>query len=119
MVQIDNLANEIARELADYSEKVDKGLKRAARKATREGAEKLRSTSPVKTGRYASGWATKNIGTGIAIYNKTRGSLTHILEKGHATRNGGRTAAQPHIRPVEQEVTKNYTADVEKVIRNG
>lgn len=52
---------------------------------------------------YSKGWTKtvkKNRATGkigVTIYNKKYYRLTHLLEKGHALRNGGRTRAFPHI----------------------
>lgn len=53
---------------------------------------------------YSKGWVKvvkKNRATGkigVIIHNKKYYRLTHLLEKGHAKRNGGgRTTAYPHI----------------------
>lgn len=49
-----------------------------------------------KTGDYRRGWSIRTkrerYGINVLIYNKLKPGLTHLLEKGHATKNGtGRT----------------------------
>lgn len=79
----------------------------------KEATKKLRQSSPKgASGKYAKGWATKvekgRISVGATVYGKDGTyQLAHLLEHGHATRNGtGRTfsdtPAYPHIADVEQ-----------------
>ena len=79
----------------------------------KEATKKLRQSSPKgASGKYAKGWATKvekgRISVGATVYGKDGTyQLAHLLEHGHATRNGtgrtfGDTPAYPHIADVEQ-----------------
>lgn len=92
-------------------------LKQANEKTAREVVEKLKQTSPRghrKTNKYKDGWDYKeNKKGGYTVYNETNYRLTHLLEKGHATRNGRRrTKPQPHLEPIELQLkemwSKNY-----------
>lgn len=73
-------------------------------------------------GSYAKGWTTKN-GKKVkdmyskVAYNKKYYRLTHLLEFGHATRNGKRTKAIPHIRPTEEKYKKEFVEELERKIR--
>lgn len=101
-----------------YTKDMEQGLEKEKQKAARAGAKELRETSPVgRRGRYAKGWTSTKRGTAYIIRNKTDYQLTHLLEKGHALWQGGRSPAIPHIKPVEEEVIKKYTDGVVKVIR--
>lgn len=117
MSSIDQLAAEIAKHLRTYTTDVEQGVEKAKRKVAREAVEQLKATSPKNTGQYAAGWRTKKVDSAVVIYNATKGSLTHLLEKGHAKVNGGRVPGQPHIRTAEQKAIKEYISEVEKVIK--
>lgn len=121
-IKVDQLANEIRKNLQEYNEEIEKGVDKAKRKNAQEGAKELRQTSPVnpygsRSGKYRKGWTATKVGTAYIIRNRTDYQLTHLLEKGHALRQGGRSPAIPHIYPVEQSVIKGYLEDVRKVIR--
>jgi hypothetical protein len=117
MSSVDMLAAEIAKALQTYTKEVEEGMEKAKTKVAKESVKTLKATSPKNTGKYARGWRVKKVGTAQVIHNATRGSLTHLLEKGHAKVNGGRVAGIPHIRPVEQAVIKEYIKQIEQVIK--
>ena len=98
---------------ADYVEEMLRGyaydthgyLDESIRETAREAVKKLKSSSPGK--KYPKGWAVKyengRFKVGATVYGKTGTyQLAHLLEYGHAKRNGGRTAPIVHIKPVEE-----------------
>lgn len=118
-IRPEELSNEIAKILTQYSTHVEQGLEKAQKKATSKAVKELKATSPHRTPKYALGWRSKQTPNGRVVYNATSGQLTHLLEKGHALRQGGRTRAIVHIRPVEQSTIREYIQETERVIRNG
>lgn len=113
---LNNLANEITRALRTYTNEVIEKVDDAAKEVSEDGVQKLKSRSPKVTGKYASSWKLKKVGTKWVTYN-TKYQLTHLLEKGHAKVNGGRVPARVHIAPVEREMIEEFTQKVEEAIR--
>lgn len=109
--------------LNDYSDDIQEAITEEAQKVAKEGASKLKQTSPKRTGKYSKGWRVKTEkGKGFVectIHNATNYQLTHLLEKPHLKRNGGLTKAQVHIAPVESECISKYQKNVENIIKNG
>ena len=93
-------------------------IEKSARKTARDTVNKLKNTSPRKTGEYASGWSARKQGHGYVVYNRKAPGLTHLLEKGHVTRNKygtyGRTPAHVHIAPVEKEAVEEFEQNIRK-----
>lgn len=102
-----NFAEVIQKYLEDYNGECIEVMTEVIPKVAKEAAKKLRAESPNGPKGYAKGWTSKTeIGrmrVGARVYGK-HGTyqLAHLLEHGHAKRNGGRTAAIVHIAPVEQ-----------------
>lgn len=113
--------------LNEYSSDIQESITEAAYKVAENGKNKLKVTSPKRTGDYRKGWRVdKRGGKGYVhatIYNATDWQLTHLLEKPHAIRNQygswGTSKPQVHIEPVEQECIQAYERDVEQIIKNG
>lgn len=109
--------------LNEYKQDVQEGIAKSAEEVAKHGRDELKRTSPKKTGSYRKGWSIHtsktmyNIET--IIHNKTNYQLTHLLEKPHATRNGGVTTPIVHIKPVEQKCIAEFEKDVESIIENG
>lgn len=112
-----DLSREIAKALTEYTQEVTEGLEKAKKDVAKDTVKELKRTSPEHTGDYAKGWAVKKVGTALVVHNRTDYQLTHLLEKGHAKRGGGRVRAYPHIGPAERRAIKEYIEQAEKVIK--
>lgn len=121
---MDKLAVAIEQILEDYCGEVKKDAGELAKKFAQKGAQAVRGNAQSHgwgehTG-YASGWTSQFEETRYSsqgtIYNKTVPGLPHLLEYGHAMRNGGRTKAFPHIAPVEETVTEEFYKAVKQLI---
>lgn len=100
-----DLAGEIMKCLQEYTEEVVEALEKTEKELADEAVRTLKQTSPKKSGKYAKSWTQTKQGKKRIVHNR-RYQLTHLLEKGHAKRNGGRVAARVHIAPVEQRISK-------------
>ena len=124
-ISIDQLAAEIAKGLADYSQEVVEKVNISSEKVGKAAVKQLKSTSPKKSGKYAKSWTMtteKAIGQPdlrIIHAKAPHYRLTHLLEHGHAKVNGGRVEGKPHIRPAEEMVIQDFTREVEEAIKNG
>ena len=124
-ISVDQLAAEIAKGLAEYSQDVVEKVNVSSEKVGKAAVKQLRQTSPKKTGKYAKSWTMsteKEIGQPhkrIIHAKAPHYRLTHLLEHGHAKRGGGRVEGRPHIRPAEEEVIREFTREVEEAIKRG
>ena len=97
----------IAEALAEYDQEIADATKRITDEVAKEAVDALKKNSPKLTGSYRKGWRKKQSYAAKrtkrnTVYNETDYQLTHLLEYGHASRNGGRVRAIQHIAPVEQ-----------------
>ena len=125
-VKPEDLQNVLKDYLENYKEAIDEDVVEVTDEITKQAKQELVNTSPKGKGKrntpYYRGWAIKlsKRRTGEyhkVIWNKTNYQLTHLLEFGHTTRNGGRTRAIPHIRPIEEKYNVEFVDKLEKKIR--
>lgn len=112
-----DLSKEISKALSEYTQEVTEELEEAKKDVAKETVRILKKTSPKHTGDYARGWSQKQVGGVRVVFNRTNYQLTHLLEKGHAKRGGGRVSGTPHIEPAEEKAINEFVDRVEKVIR--
>lgn len=126
-VKIPELNQAIMEILEEYGNDVTESVKAAVLKTAEIAKQETKAASPYGTSKkkhYASGWAVKadaidRFRTDTIVHNRTKYQLTHLLEKGHALRNGGRAQAFPHIGPAEQHAIKNFEEAVKKIAQEG
>lgn len=119
-ITVDQLSDEIMDALEEYKEMTDEVVQTAVDTVSKETKKIVQAGSPVQTGGYQKGWAVKKTSAkagqvSITVYNRKKPGLTHLLEKGHAKRGGGRVAGQPHIAPAEQYAV----SELENKIKRG
>ena len=103
--------------LAQYAEDTNKNMTELVKEFGKKGAKAVKGeASAVIGGRYASGWTSQvevsRLGAVATIYNNRPG-LPHLLENGHAKRNGGRVAGRTHIAPVEEKLVEEFQKAVQ------
>jgi hypothetical protein len=121
-----DLSKAVATVLDDYEESIIDTVQSVTEDLAKEGLRKVKSASPVsgkspKRSAYKSGWAKKVIanrfGASAIIYNGKYPGLVHLLEKGHALRNGGRARAQVHVAPVQDWMNEELRKRIEEAIK--
>ncbi len=113
-ISVDKLADAVMDGLKEYAGAVTDGLKAAAKETAGDCAKELKRTSPAATGKYRKGWKVKKafengVSVRFTVHNATDYNLTHLLEKGHVKRGGGRVAAIPHIGQAEEKAIEQMT----------
>ena len=121
-ISIDDMAEAIEKELMEYRELAADELKAAVKKAGRTAKIEIGKTAPERTGAYAKSWRMKvteesSVGIGVTVYSPSHYMLAHLLENGHAKRNGGRVAGERHIAPAEEHAKEQLIGDIEKALK--
>lgn len=123
-VNVDKFADVIMAELSEYGDYIDQTVvKNAVHKTAEETAEIVASAAPRRTGAYAgsiTSGASKRRGrkyTETVYADAPHYRLTHLLERPHATRNGGRTRSFPHWKRGEGSVVERLIANIKEGLR--
>lgn len=126
-VSIDQLGEAIAKELTLYNKTVIDGIKEQAKQSMSQLVNETKANAPVgiRKKHYRNNIASKKIEdtqNNIAYLWYVKGSdyrLSHLLENGHALRNGGRVEGTHFIKNATEPIIEQYIKAVEEVIKNG
>ena len=120
---IDKFSEAISDMLAEYGDELRENISEAVKTVSKKGAQAVKQSARQTFGgsvAYAKGWTSRaETGRFSAqgfIYNKDLPGLPHLLEHGHAKRNGGRVPGREHIAPVESEIVKEFEKAVKESV---
>ncbi len=119
-----NLSQEMKSILTNYSDELLEKIEKAVYEVGEDTAERFKTLGGFKGTKYRKSWRvtqekrrtfTKTTVHATGSYAR----LTHLLEFGHATANGGRTREFPHIETnnerAEEEAIKRITKVIEEM----
>lgn len=124
-VDVSNLAAVVADYLKEYGDEVRDALEEAQKATAKDVVKELRAGGDYEThatgNKYNKGWTStteaSRLGSVTVVHNTAVPGLAHLLEFGHAKRNGGRTRAFPHIAPVADSVEEKFVTALEKQLK--
>lgn len=116
---VNDMADSIMKGLMEYADVSAETVKNAVKKAGNTVKKEASANAPKKSGKYKKSFTvTKQKETAesltVVVHSKNRYQLTHLLEKGHAKRGGGRVEGIPHIGPAEEKGIRQLTGEIER-----
>ena len=125
-VKIEDLSNAIGKELEIYDRDIAQKIKRQAVRSIKQCVETTKLTAPVgkRTKHYRDDIAWRTLEdtyrkTVVQWYVKAPNyRLSHLLNNGHATKNGGRVEGTNFITRAHDEAVREYEKEIEDIIKN-
>ena len=121
-IRPEDLTYEMRKKLTLYHEDIMDRIDDAGEVAVKDLVAKTKVSAPVASGSYKKNIAWKRVegrfaGTRFFWYVKGADCrLTHLLVKGHATRNGGRTKPDPFLQDALDTVLPEYEMQVRRAL---
>lgn len=120
-----HFADAVTALLNDYTTEVQEAVNAAVQDTSKSLVKDLKARSPVRTGKYKSGWKAKierSRSSGIErttaiVYNQAKPGLVHLLEHGHQRRDGGREPGTPHVAPAKEAAEVFFAKRIEEELR--
>lgn len=118
-VNVDGMAEAIAQSMTEYADLSNEVMKQSVAEVSRSVKKDIQSGAPVRTGKYKKSWTAKKMqedanSLTMVVHSRDRYQIAHLLEHGHARRNGDRVAAIPHITPAEQRGAEELVSKIER-----
>lgn len=129
-----NLSDQMGQVLTVYNEEINEKLREITRESMKKLVKETKATAPrgKRNGQFrknisanyqglkrsANGLRGQNVNA-IWYVKAPDYRLTHLIVHGHATRDGGRTRANPFLQNAIDKVIPEYEQKVQEVIQNG
>lgn len=125
-ITIDQLGNAITAQLNTFETSVRNGVRKAVDQTMTEMVKETQANAQERPG---GGRYKKSIGAvvgedSLTTYSKVwrvkapHYRLAHLLDKGHATRNGGHYSGNAHVTNAERHAVEAFQRRLEEVIRD-
>lgn len=127
-VDYNSLSEEIQNQLKTFGTALNREINEGLKEVAEQTAATLRKGGPYneRSGKYTGDWDVKlrnrsyssvTMTEEYTVYNKKNYQLTHLLEKGHVSRNGSRVRPFEHIKPAEELAEQMAISEVNKAVR--
>ncbi|OLR55048.1 hypothetical protein BHK98_02575 [Hornefia porci] len=121
-IKPEQLSDEIIKMLEEYKDAADQDVEISVKQVSKETKKRVTGASPRKYGGYSKGWSVRREQNfrgkhSVVIHNRKKPGLTHLLEKGHAKRGGGRVPGKEHIAPAESYAIKEIEAEIRRRLK--
>ena len=119
-VKVNDLTKAIAVELKNYADHVTEQSKEAVDEISKEAQKIVKNKAPSKSGKYKRSIKVKKTYESLTEKRNTifadngQYRLTHLLERGHAKLNGGKTRAFPHWKYGDEYIKSELPKRIEK-----
>ena len=127
-VDYNSLSEEIQNQLKTFGTALNREINEGLKEVAEQTAATLRKGGQYneRSGKYTGDWDVKlrnrsyssvTMTEEYTVYNKKNYQLTHLLEKGHVSRNGSRVRPFEHIKPAEELAEQMAISEVNKAVR--
>ena len=122
-IHVNSFERELLKAMEDRSRDAQSEVKALVQHHGKRLLKEVKKNSPTRTKEYQKSWrinfkGVDNVRFKSLIYNKDYYRLTHLLEHGHATQDGGRSRTFPHLLEAEERISKEFMEDVRKLFAN-
>ena len=121
-ISISELAGTVMNGLNEYARLATEDMKEAVRSAGKTVRKEIKGNAPKNTGEYGMSWRVKTVREtsqtlAVVVHSRNRYQLAHLLEYGHALRNGGRYEGEVHIATAEEQGMRQLQEEIERALR--
>ena len=122
-VTVDELSESIEKELNNYNKTVISATKENAKKYMDKLVKKTKETAPKNRPKYYKNITSKQTANsffGVEFTWYVKGSeyrLSHLLENGHAKRNGGRVEGTHFIKKASEPIIQEFIKSIEEAVK--